>query len=262
MNKNPFNSKKLLAVLFIFLMFLYAIYYFNNRDYIQPDFSLNNISRIILPFIFLMGFILLLSGVSKAYEVFIEPYFASRHKCSICGKSGRDILSEGMDKLMRPYTIGYFCRDHLIQRYSAEFKKSPFKMVVMEFQPNATPDTGHVYSYYPLSILGLQTVPLGGFWTIEEKKIIEKLLDTIKNRKCSVCNKEATVLFVSEEAAPWKKYENTPSMDFAEKGEYLCKEHAIDKVLPNIKNDNKYFDDGGGLYPPYQEDGFQATTII
>lgn len=174
-------------------------------------------------------------------------------KCNFCEQPAYDILSGSSNKDEK---MGIYCRPHLIEKYSRQFIKTSFNLVMVEFQPQATHFTGSVYGYYPVSQLQKY------FFEKDERQIVEQLLAAIPKKKCRSCDKKAQVLFVSKEAAPWAKYNCYPFFEYAAKGEYLCLEHTLKRILPGIQNNPKHFDDGGGLWLPYLENGYQVTTEL
>ncbi|MBI2338209.1 hypothetical protein HYU95_03400 [Candidatus Daviesbacteria bacterium] len=183
----------------------------------------------------------------------IPGKFKKFKKCDLCQQPAYDILSGSSNKDEK---MGIFCRRHLIERYSQQFIKTSLNFVMVEFQPRATRYTGAVYGYYPVSQLQKY------FFKKDERQIVEQLLATILEKKCRSCDKKAQVLFISKEAAPWEKYNCYPFYEYADKGEYLCLEHTLKRILPSIQNNPKHFDDGGGLWLPYLENGYQVTTEL
>lgn len=176
----------------------------------------------------------------------LRALFGKKRIC-ICGKPAYDVLTSDR-------TIGYFCRQHLLEKYSELFIGSPFNIVMVEYQPEGISSPG--YLYYPASEIDFKSQYDSNN---NADEIVKSLLNTIKAKKCKVCAKQATVLYISKEISPFKKYKTEPREEFADKGEYLCKKHTLEKVIPALKNTSKHFDTYGGLYVPYKEDGYQAT---
>lgn len=204
------------------------------------DYRIALFPLIFIPIIFGPGFVIkIFSGL------FPKP------KCKICGQRGEDVLSENSD-----HELGKFCRNHLLQEYSRLFLNFHFNKVMVEFQPKASGYLGPVYGYYPVS----EIEKYG--WEKKSRQIVENLLLTINGKQCKACNRSATTLFVSKEVAPWSKYGPEPSLEYARIGEYLCNDHALDKVKPSIQNNPQNFYDGGGLWLPYKEGGLQVGTEL
>lgn len=201
----------------------------------------------------LFGSISLFLSIGFLFPQLLEKLFSllptKKKKCLICSQPAHDTLTA-------KHEIGTFCRQHLIAKYSELFLMSSPNIVIVEFQPKATEFTGVVYGYYPLS-------ELANFgWGKKDKDVIQTLVMKVKSEKCRICEKQSNALFLPKEVAPWKKYGASPNSDFISVGEFLCKEHALKRILPSLQTNPKYFDDGGGLYVPCKEDGFQVTTEL
>lgn len=191
-----------------------------------------------------------LLGVLGLVARFTERILPKK-KCKICGREASDVLSDNSS-----HKLGVFCRNHLIQEWSRHFLNSPFNKIEVEFQPQASGSLGLVYGYYPAS----EIEQFG--WKKKSSQVVENLLLTIIGKKCRECNESATTLFVSKEASPWSKYGPEPSSDYGKTGEYLCNKHALDRIKPAIQTNPKHFNDGGGLWLPYKESGFQVGTEL
>jgi hypothetical protein len=210
----------------------------HNPDYLTPK----TIFTAFIPF-----FVIILYFVVGSFVVRFIVSLLPKKKCKICGREANDILSADSS-----HQLGVFCRNHLIQEYSKLFLSSYFNKVIVEFQPKAA--GVWVYSYYPIS-------ELENFgWEKKSREVVENLLLTINGQKCRECSNSSTTLFVSKEAAPWSKYSSEPSLEFAKTGEYLCNEHALEKIKPGIQSNKRHFDDG--LWLPYKEAGFQVGTEL
>ncbi len=178
-----------------------------------------------------------------------------RKKCPLCTKFAYDTLTA--DK-----KIGEFCRVHLIEKYSLLFKESHFNEVMVEYQPQGIDAPS--YYYYPVSAIDFKLYTRYSAPSkddIAAQDTVRYLLEVIKTKKCKECSKQANILFIPKEIHPFSKYRTTPRREgFETKGEYLCKEHALNKVIPALKNSSKHFDTYEGLCLPRKEDGYQATV--
>lgn len=67
-------------------------------------------------------------------------------------------------------------------------------------------------------------------------KILKILLDLINRQKCAKCNSKAYILFKRKEDAV-RETDNyiVPSEQYLTKGQYLCNEHALDRIKPALK---------------------------
>lgn len=213
------------------------------------NLAFEDIKSVLLPFLLFFLIVPLIFGAGLVAR-FIEGLLPKK-KCKICGREASDVLSDSSS-----HELGVFCRNHLIQEYSKHFLNSSFNKVIVEFQPRASGDLGTVYGYYPIS----EIEQFG--WEKKSRQVVENLLLTINGKKCRECDEPATSLFVSKEAAPWSKYGPEPSLDYAKIGEYLCNEHTLDRIKPSIQTNPKRFNDGGGLWLPYKEGGFQVGTEL
>lgn len=175
-------------------------------------------------------------------------------KCPLCAKTAYDTLTADKE-------IGQFCRQHLIEKYKQYFKISPFNVVMVEYQPSGI--SAPVYFYYPVSEIDFTSSRYpNSDDDIAAQKTVRHLLDVIKTKKCERCSRQASILFVKKEITPFSKYKTTPRKEFEQKGEYLCKEHALEKISPSIRNSSKHFDIYEGLCLPHKEDGYQATVAF
>lgn len=163
----------------------------------------------------------------------IKDLFSSK-KCSTCRKDANDVL-------FSDHKIGSFCRNHLIEKYSDLFVKTPFNIVMIEYQPKL--GAGYTtYLYDPLSELD---------WG-DQGKIVELLTKGISDRECSQCGNRANILFIPKEVA---RFIQGADPSFASKGEYLCKEHALKRIIPSFQDAKQSL----ALYLPFKQDGLQAT---
>lgn len=190
---------------------------------------------IVIVLVNIIGILLVVVGLGNLLG------FIKKKKCQICSDLGKDSLSSEK-------TIGTFCRKHLILRYSELFLRSHFHLVMLEYQPDGISYPG--YLYYPLSEID---------WGGNQKEIIQELINGIRSKKCVSCDDSTSILFISKELAPFKKFGPEPQNNFSTKGLYLCKKHALEKALPSIKNSKKDFNIHGGLYLPFKENGYQST---
>lgn len=224
-----------LIVTFVLLLNPLETLFSNNTSYVDK----------LLPFLYISPMILI--GLFLIFGGSWSLNSLLRKKRCICSKSA-------YDKLTSDHTIGYFCRDHLLQKYSELFVKSPFNVVMVEYQPESISFPG--YLYYPASEIDFRNRydPNN-----KANEVVKQLLSTIKVKKCSMCNKQVSILFVSKEVSPFKKYKSEPREEFAQKGEYLCKEHTLERIIPCLRSSRKHFDTNEGLCLPNKEDGYQAT---
>lgn len=195
------------------------------------------------------GLLILLGKLMGILARPIELMFESKSRCRTCSQPARDDLTHGKETFK-------FCRMHLVDTYSEHFLASPYKMIVVEFMPTTTSSTGAVYGYHPLS----EMQKYG--WSKKNQEVLEQLIKTIEGNKCFRCSKNASVLFIPKEKAPWERFGPNPSPEYEKLGIYCCREHALERVIPSIRTNPKRFNDGGGLYIPYEEDGFQVTTEL
>lgn len=203
-----------------------------------------------LLYIFASIFPLFFAGIILL-EIFsdFKKLFAPK-KCLLCSKTAYDTLTG--DK-----NIGEFCRQHLIEKYSQYFKTSHFNVVMVEYQPKGLSSPS--YYYYPVSDIDFRS-RYSSKDDVEAQDTIRHLLDVIKTKKCERCSKQASILFVSKEVSPFSKYQTTPRKEFEQKGNYFCKDHAMEKIIPAIQNSTKHFDTYEGLCLSRKEDGYQATV--
>jgi len=167
--------------------------------------------------------------------------------CTTCGRPTRDeLVHEGRERVR-------YCRTHLVEQFVREFEKSPYRMVVYEFQPEAA--GGLVYGYYPVSIFHEFN------WSVEDlEKASHILLGIDKSQPCKMCGRNPwQVAYYDRDAAPWQRDSRVPDIDI-DKALALCAPCAALKLSPVLKaNPDEYVE---GLYLPYRDHGMYATTVI
>lgn len=239
------------SIFAIYFVVTNAIEYFSGTQLPSSTGTLIFIFIITAPFGLILPPFMLLDIFTDIKKVLF------RKKCPLCSKIAYDTLTA--DK-----KIGEFCRIHLIEKYSQLFKESHFNEVMVEYQPQGVDAPS--YYYYPVSEIDFKLYTRYSAPTkddIAAQDTIKHLLDVIKAKKCQKCSEQATILFIPKEVHPFSKYRTTPRREeFETKGEYFCKEHALDKIIPSIKNSSKHFDTYEGLCLPRKEDGYQATVAF
>ena len=242
----------LIILLALFFLFLVGLNFYFAWDIIQ-NWSRENIIRdsVSIAILFIVGLVILTLGIYCSLNIFTDiknEFFPKR--CDTCGLPAYDMLTA--DK-----KIGNFCRKHLTEKYSYYFRISPFNVVLVEYQPKGI--SSSAYLYYPVSEIDFRS-RYSNSDDIVAQQTVRHLLDVIKTKKCWRCTKQASILFVNKEVSPFRKYRTTPRKEFEQKGEYFCKEHALDKIMPAIQSSSKHFDIYEGLCLPHKEDGYQATV--
>lgn len=207
------------------------------------------------------GTLVLIFALSAPFGLILAPFILLdifgdikkvlfRKNCPMCAKIAYDTLTGDIK-------IGEFCRQHLIEKYSQYFKTSHFNAVMVEYQPKGLSSPS--YYYYPVSEIDFRS-RYSSKDDVEVQDTIRHLLDVIKTKKCERCSKQASILFVSKEVSPFSKYQTTPRKEFEQKGNYFCKEHALEKIIPAIQSSAKHSDTYEGLCLPSKQDGYQATV--
>lgn len=155
-------------------------------------------------------------------------------KCSICEKTVVDqLIDDGKTK--------NFCRPHLLEQYSSLFTKNSLNVVMIEYQPKSD----SVYTTYLFD-------PLSEIDWGDQKKVVGSLLETISGKTCKQCKNNASILFIPKEIA---RFAQAVDLEDAKKGEYLCKTHALRRLLPSLQSTKGSI----ALYLPFKENGLQAT---
>jgi len=179
-------------------------------------------------------------------KFFKDILIAQKKSCRTCFKETVEMLVyEGTRR-------DYYCRSHLIESFSRDFLHIPYKIVIFEFQPEATKHTGLIYCYYALSSLERFN------WTKEEKHVLESLLHEIDTTKaCSQCKGNLQQsLYLGRELAPWES--SRIHKTCIGKGDKLCLNCSQSRLSATLSNNPKEFREG--LYLPFKEDGMYMTT--
>lgn len=216
-----FSNRTGLVALTFSLLYIYALITLIQWDKLNSKFPL----QLLMTPLF----------VSLAITIiWIRDLFTGKD-CSVCKK-------QTYDTLFTDHKLGNFCRLHLLQKYSEDFKKNQFKVVMIEYQTKSGSPSYSTYLYDPVTDID---------WG-DQKRIVEGLIKTISTKECNVCKVVASILFVPKEGA---RLIQATEPDFAKKGDYFCKTHALDKIIPSLQNTRHYLT----LYLPFKADGLQAT---
>jgi hypothetical protein len=178
---------------------------------------------------------------------FLSILSAQPEPCMTCGQSTKEVLVREGREWVR------YCRVHLLEEFARGLEKSPYRMVVYEFQPQATKYTGSVYAYYPVSTLGEFN------WPTEEADKLRRILQEIDpSQSCQSCGGNPwQVAYFDGATAPWQRGSSLSEVGI-DRALRLCTRCAALKMGPVLRENPKEFDEG--LYLPYQEDGMYATT--
>ncbi len=178
---------------------------------------------------------------------FLSIWSAQPEPCMTCGQSTREVLvREGRERAR-------YCRVHLLEEFARGFEKSPYHIVVYEFQPQATKHTGSVYGYYPVSALGEFN------WPVEEADKLRRILQEIDpSQSCQSCGENPwQVAYFGRGTAPWQEGSSLPDLGI-DPALRLCTRCAALQMRQVLRENPKEYEEG--LYLPYQEDGMYATT--
>ena len=177
----------------------------------------------------------------------LNMWSAQPEPCVTCGQSTREsLVREGREWIR-------YCRLHLIEEFARGFEKSPYRMVVYEFQPEATKHTGLVYGYYPVSALGEFN------WPMDETDELRRTLQEIDpSQSCPSCGgKSWRVAYFDCDKAPWQRGSSLPETGI-DQALRLCVRCAVLKMGPVLRENPREYNEG--LYLPSREDGMYMTT--
>lgn len=170
-------------------------------------------------------------------------------KCITCKKATKDVLHYS------PHKTSKFCREHLVEEFSNEFRNFAHKIVFFHPDDTQMPIASQL-PYYPETD---KTVSLGK----ETADVRASYYDHIVGG-CSECEREASVLYFAPHLLPYKKtgFFNEPQFNEVQptQGTLLCKRCALNKITPILLNNPKAFADG--LYVPFMGDGVFVKTEL
>ncbi len=179
----------------------------------------------------------------------VERLRGPAQPCMTCGQLTRDELVRAGRQRSR------YCRAHLLEEFARAFEKTPYRMVVYEYQPQAAKHTGIVYGYYPLDALREFN------WSEEDADRLRRILQEIDaSHSCQSCGRSPwQVAYFDSAAAPWQEGSVLPEVRI-DQALRLCTGCAAFKLVPILReNPQEYIE---GLFLPFQGDGMYTTTQI
>ncbi|MFA6190119.1 MAG: hypothetical protein WC711_01215 [Candidatus Staskawiczbacteria bacterium] len=154
-------------------------------------------------------------------------------KCAVCGSDTKDIYRDEKDNIIS------FCKNHLLERWEKDFTSSNYDIMIIE------PDFVH----YPYGYLYATVDKLKEWqYTKEDQGNVSNILDNIKGKVCKKCGSRATVAYFNKEDYEFPHFRKISSMPV-----YFCKNCAVKKVEPFLRDSSKDFVEG--LYAPTNDRG-------
>jgi len=154
-------------------------------------------------------------------------------KCISCNLGTYDSFVDSDDKRIP------MCREHLLKRFKEEFLNSNFKMVVIE------PD------FEKFSMAYVYAIPDRLLQWEYPQAVFDKItniISSISGKDCEGCRSVANVAFLKKEDYKFPFLENITAIP-----KYLCKNCALGKIEPLIRNSRTPFYEG--IYAPTTGDG-------
>lgn len=169
-------------------------------------------------------------------------------KCTICNLPAGDLL------VTNGKATEYFCRKHVIQKFSEAFLTFTYKFVVFHPEQNRK-YCGTMYPFYPVSDM----VPRF-FFKEEDAQIVEKYLGMITGL-CSKCQEQnASCAYFSKGVLRWDRL-GPLIREVDSKPEILCNKCALEKISSDLTNNKENFQDNG-LFVPYGSEGVYVNTYL
>jgi hypothetical protein len=168
--------------------------------------------------VIIFAFLFVISGLSIIFPVILN--LIPKSKCAICSQKTSDALSN------EDFTEHY-CRPHLLEKFSNTFLKNSHKLLMLDFIPTQDYES---YEFYDLNNMKKD-------FSKEDRAKVHELINKIDSKTCSVCRKEAKILFIPKEifnpeSNPYLRLHQLDT--FPEL--YLCRKDALEKILPGLRS--------------------------
>jgi hypothetical protein len=182
----------------------------------------------------------------------IKDIYQCNTYCKVCNKRLSDIVNHGKDPEL------HLCREHALEKFISFFLNNSGSIILCS--PILDSCNYPFYSLKELENCGFEK---------NDQEVIHQLINSLNGRYCFNCSEKASVMYIPKNNAYSYKtlfISNTKydAPDFLKmkhsSGDVFCKKHALEIVIPYLKENHRFIDCGGLGLAPSDEDGIYIVT--